>query len=140
MATEIHQFSAKIPAGTPSSAPVTINLGQANYEIESVDVEVPPGPSGLMEFCIALSGQQWIPFEMGEFIRWDNRAGSWQTENQTVNGGWEVIGFNTGEYDHTVTVRFHTNPIPDPASTDPSQIFPTVIINASPAPWVPVLL
>jgi len=141
MATEIHQFEALIPAGTPANAPVTIELGQANYEIESVDVEVPPGPSGLMEFYIALSGQQWIPFESGSFIRWNGKSGSWNTENQTVNGGWEVVGFNTGTYDHTVTVRFHTNPIPSPSTPDDTgPVVPNIVFISTPTSADVVLL
>ena len=141
MATEIHQFSAKIPAGTPSSAPVTVPLGQANYEIESVDVEVPPGPSGLMEFYIGLDDTQWIPFEAGEFIRWDNRTGSWDTENQVVNAGWNVVGFNTGTYDHTVTVRFHTNPIASPQPPDQEgPIVPNITFISTPIVPEPVVL
>jgi hypothetical protein len=140
MATEIHQFNATIPAGTLSSAPITVSLGQANYEIESVDVEVPNGPNGLMEFYIGLSGQQWIPFEQGTYIRWNDRSGSWNTENQTVNGGWEVTGFNTGTYDHTVTVRFHTNPIPDPPSASTDQVIPNVTIISAAGVVEPVIL
>lgn len=141
MATEVHQFSVTIPAGTPIDSPFTDELGQANYEIESVDVEVPPGPSGLVGFYIALDEQQWIPWEMGEYIIWDNRTESWQTEDQTVNSGWEITGYNLGQYDHTITVRFHTNPIPV-ATVDPnaSNIYPTVTIISTPSEPDPVLL
>jgi hypothetical protein len=114
MATEIHQFSATIPAGTLPSALFTVPLEQANYEIESIDIEVPPGPSGLMGFYLALDDTQWIPWEQGEFIVWNDRTASWDTENQVVNAGWNVVGYNGGAYDHTITVRFHTNPLPGP--------------------------
>lgn len=140
MASEVHQFSATIPAGTPTSAPVTIELGQANYEIESIDLEVPPGPSGLMGFYIALSEQQWIPWEMGEYIIWNDRTESWQTENQVVNGGWEVVGYNLGMYDHAVIVRFHTNPIPSPVAPDVAPVIPQVNIVESGVVFTPVLL
>lgn len=142
MATEVHQFSATIPAGTDISSPITVELGQANYEIESVDLEVPPGPSGLMGFYIALSDQQWIPWEMGEWIVWDDRTESWQTENQVVNGGWEVVGYNDGQYDHTVTVRFHTNPIAVVTgdNDDTGPVVPTLTIISTPIAADPVLL
>lgn len=128
MASEVHQFSAVIPAGTPFSAPVTIELGQANYEIESVDLEVPPGPSGLMGFYVALSGQQWLPWEMGEWIIWNDRTESWLTNDQVTNGGWEIVGYNNGVYDHMVTVRFHVNPI----VYDTTPVVPQITIISQP--------
>lgn len=141
MATEIHQFAATIPAGTAIATPVTIELGQANYEIESVDVQVPPGPNGLMGFYIALSEQQWIPWESGEYIVWDDRTESWDTEDQIVNAGWQVVGYNLGMWDHTVTVRFHTNPIPTPTPPDdPGPVIPNITFISTPIDAVPVLL
>lgn len=140
MASEVHQFSATIPAGTAKSAPVTIQLGQANYEIESIDLEVPPGPSGLMGFYIALSGQQWLPWEMGEYIIWNDRTESWQTNDYTVNGGWEVVGYNTGMYDHTIAVRFHVNPIVTPTDDWAPPLWPVVTIVENVAAAAAVLL
>ena len=63
MATQVRQFTATIPAGTLKTALVTVALDLDYVEIESVDLEVPPGPSGLMGFYLARSGQQWIPYE-----------------------------------------------------------------------------
>jgi hypothetical protein len=141
MATEFHQFSATIPAGTDINSPISIPLEQANYEIESIDLEVPPGPSGLMGFYIALGDTPWLPWESNTWIVWDDRADSWPTENQIVNGGWNVVGYNAGKYDHTVTIRFHTNPIP--VATDDTYtpyVPPTVVINSTPLVQEPVLL
>jgi hypothetical protein len=134
MATEVHQFSATIPAGTAIDSPVSIPLEQANYEIEQIDVQVPPGPNGLMGFYIALGDTPWLPFEAGEWIVLNDRTEEWPTENQVVNGGWNVVGYNLGQYDHTVTVRFHTNPIP--IATDDTYVPfvpPPVIINSTPS-------
>lgn len=140
MATEVHQFQATIPAGTAKATPVTRALAQANYEIESIDLEVPPGPSGLMGFYIALSGQQWIPWEPGAYIVWNDRTENFPTENQVVNGGWQVVGYNTGAYDHTVTVRFHTNPIPSPEQPEVAPYIPQVNIISTPLELEPVVL
>jgi hypothetical protein len=141
MATEIHQFSATIPAGTAIDSPVSIPLEQANYEIESIDIEVPPGPNGLVGFQIYLDDTPWIPFEPLEWIIWNDHSDSWQTENQVVNGGWNVVGYNLGIYYHTVTVRFHTNPIPiATADDDTGPVVPNITYVSTPIVQEPVLL
>lgn len=109
MAAEVHQFSATIPAGTPKSSLAVVNLPLTYYDVESIDLEVPPGPAGLMGFYLALSGQQWLPFEAGQFLIWDDRFASWALTEQPTSYGWELHGYNTDVYDHTVTVRFHLN-------------------------------
>lgn len=115
MAAEVHQFTATIPAGTPKSSLAVVEMPLPLYEIESVDIEVPPGPSGLMGFYLALSGQQWIPWEAGEFLVWDDRFDSWMLNDQPTSSGWEVHGYNLDSYDHDVVVRFHLNVVGPPA-------------------------
>lgn len=128
MAAEVHQFSATIPAGTPMDSPVSIPLEQANYEIESIDLEVPPGPSGLVGFVLALDDTQWLPWELGEYIIWNDRTENWPLNDQVVNGGWNIVGYNLGVYDHTVTIRFHVNPL----DIDTTAIAPTLTIISNP--------
>ena len=141
MATEVHQFSPVVPAGTALDSPVIIALEQANYEIESIDLQVPPGPNGLMGFYIALGDTPWLPFEAGEWIVWNDYADSWKTENQVVNGGWNLVGYNLGNFDHTVYVRFHTNPIPlPPQPDDTGPVVPNITFLSTPIVGEPVLL
>jgi hypothetical protein len=109
VAAEVHQFTATIPANTPVSAPVTVPISLSYWSLESVDLEVPPGPSGLMGFYLARSGQQWIPYEAGEWLVWDDRFDSWTLTNQPTGEGWQVVGYNLDVYPHDVVVRFHVN-------------------------------
>jgi len=122
MAAEIHQFTRTIPANTPTTALVTIPLGLSNYEIESVDLEVPPGPMGTMGFYVSRSGQQWIPYEAGEFIVWDDRFDNWPLTAQPTGQGWEITGYNLDIYDHDVVMRFHVNPLTVVAATAPPSV------------------
>ena len=134
MAAEIHGFTAIIPASTPKSALVVIPLPLNNFEIESIDVEVPPGPAGLMGFYLAISGQQWIPWESGEFMVWDDREKSWPLNDQPTSEGWQVVGYNLDAYDHEVVVRFHVNVPASPlVTTGPSVTFITTNVTAQPA-------
>jgi hypothetical protein len=128
VATEVHQFSATIPAGTSIDDLFIQPLEIANYEIESIDIEVPPGPNGNVGFYLALDDQQWLPWEMGEFIIWNDRTENWPLDDQIVNGTWNLYGYNNGNYDHTVTVRFHVSPIP----SDSATVAPSITIVTTP--------
>jgi len=126
MAVSIRQTTATIPANTPKTAlyvaPITLDY----FDIESVDLEVPPGPAGLMGFYLARSGQQVIPYESGEFLVWDDRFDSWYLTDQPTGSGWQIVGYNLDVYDHDVVVRFHVNLIGAAwASAPPSLRFVT---------------
>lgn len=122
MATQVRQFTATIPANTLKTALATVPLSLDYVDIESIDLEVPPGPAGLMGFYIARSGQQVIPFESGEFLVWDDRFDSWYLTDQPTGGGWEIVGYNLDVYDHAVVVRFHTNPVQSANTVVPSPL------------------
>jgi hypothetical protein len=137
VAAEVLQFTATIPHGTPTNALAVVKMPMTNYVIESVDLEVPPGPSGLMGFYLALSGEQWIPHSPGQFIVWDDRFDSWSLTEQPTSYGWEVHGYNTDVYDHVVIVRFHLN-LPVISMTPPPP--PTLTFVTTPSAQVPVTL
>ena len=122
MAVSIRQTTATIPANTPKTAlyvaPITLDY----FDIESVDLEVPPGPAGLMGFYLARSGQQVIPYESGEFLVWDDRFDSWYLTDQPTGSGWQIVGYNLDVYDHDVVVRFHVNLVTQAASSVPPSL------------------
>ncbi|MGH3262026.1 MAG: hypothetical protein ACRDNS_08535 [Trebonia sp.] len=109
MALQILQFTVTIPAGTPAGAPVTTDLELDNWEIESIEAMVPAGPNGLMGFFIANNGVPWVPRSAGEYLVWDNQSQTWFVTGQPNASGWQVTGYNTGTYDHAVTLRVGVN-------------------------------
>lgn len=131
MALRVFQFACTITAGTPRTAPLTIPIDLDNWELESLDLEVPAGPSGLMGFAVFNNGVQWIPASVGAFLVWDDTNQSWFMQDQPNASGWSIVGYNDGFYDHTVTVRFHVNP---PAVATPAATPPTVTFSTSAAP------
>jgi len=122
VADEVHQFTCTIPSMTAKATPTTVDLPLNLYEVESIDLEVASGPAGLMGFYLALSGQQWIPWEMGEWLVWDNQSKNWPLSNQPTSEGWQLVGYNLGNYDHVVVVRFHL-----------------VVVGSAPSPPAPSL-
>lgn len=119
MALRVLQFAATIPAGTTKASPYTVPLALDNWEAEAIDLEVPAGPAGLMGFAVFNNGEQWLPLPAGTWLVWDNVRETWSLYGQPNASGWQIVGYNTGTYDHTITVRFHVNP---PSTT---QILPT---------------
>lgn len=135
MAYRVFQFSSTIPPDTLPSAPVTVPISLDNWELESLDLEVPPGPHGLMGFYIANNGVPWIPNESGEFLVWDDVIQSWPFADQPNASGWAIVGYNTGVYPHSVTTRWHVNP---PTAAQQANL-PTLTVVTSDAPTMPVV-
>ena len=120
MSTSILSFQATIPHGTPVASPKTIALTMPSTEVVEVDIIVPPGPRGQMGFALGAAGQQVYPYVLGSWIITDNDKIAWPLENAIDSGAWELIGWNTGAYDHTVYITFQTNPVQEaPTSTAP---------------------
>ena len=121
MASIIHQFTVTIPAGTAKATPYSAALALPMEQLESVDIEVPPGPRGLMGFYLAQSGQQVIPWESGQWIVWDDRFATWYIAGYQANASWSVVGYNLdGVNTHSLVVRFHDNPLVTTSATPPT--------------------
>lgn len=111
MAERVLQSTATIPAGTPFAAPVTVKLPFDGWDIEAIDLEVPPGPTGALGFQLANNGVPWVPRTPGEWLIWDDHWERFTPTNYPAAGGWQVIAWNVGSFAHNVVVRFHVNPI-----------------------------
>jgi hypothetical protein len=129
MADEIHGFVVTIPAGTPMNNLYVAKLPLNLYSVTQIDLNVPPGPSLVMGFYLALSGQQWIPWEAGTFIVRDNWEKEYPLTNQPTSSGWELHGYNLGVYNHSVNVTFHLDAV---ASPNTSPVAPTLNITTQP--------
>lgn len=137
MAAEVHQFTITVPPGTPITAPTTTPIGLPNYEVERLDLQVPAGPAGLMGFQISLNGQQWLPWETGQWLVWDKHDDSWPLVDQPNLGAWSVVAYNTGVYPHKIYVRLHVNPLTIAAATAAPSVN---IITSGVAVPIPVSL
>lgn len=104
--TEVRAFVAVIPAGTAQAAPVTVALAMPPRVVTSVTLRIPPGPNGEMGFRLGSSGGTIIPDNAGAWIIASDEVIAWTLEDQITSGAWELSGYNTGQYDHSVYVRF----------------------------------
>lgn len=106
---QIQQFTATIPAGTPASAPVVVQMQLGVWDVTWVEIETSPGFNGAVGFYLASSLQQVIPFRKGTTPNWlvyNGQSKHWDLHNQPNSGDWQLVGYNIGNFDHTVYVAF----------------------------------
>jgi hypothetical protein len=95
---------------------VTVNLNFPPREVRELEIIVPPGPNGAMGFQVAQAGAQVFPTEPGAFLVTSNESIRWPIEGANNSGAWQVIGYNTGAFDHTIEVRFLVDLPDNPAA------------------------
>lgn len=143
MATEIRSFALTIPANTPKSAPVTLPIVFPPRTVVQVDWEVPPGPQGLMGWALTIAGQPVIPRNAGAFIITDGRRQSWPVEGFPDQGQWQLTGYNTDVYQHTVYLDFllvlNSAPSGAPAQLPNAALSSPLTLGALPALALPDL-
>ena len=129
MAQIIRQATVTVPANTSMDDLYFADISFPAETVVQIDLEVPPGPSGLMGFYLAMSGQQIIPFEAGEFLVWDDVFKEWPVENFPTANTWQIFAYNEDTLNtHDIVVRFHDNPL-----TTTSAPAPTIAIVNGPA-------
>lgn len=127
-AIKTYTFQPTIPAGTPLVSPVTLAMQFPIYQVDRIEIKVPHGPNGNMGFYIALSGTQVIPYVPGNWLVLDDDNLSWDFSDLPNSGAWELVGYNTGFYPHTVYVRFFVEPVP-PVQSSSAGIIPSSLIT-----------
>lgn len=118
MAQEIREFAVLIPHGTAKSSPLVTDISFPQREVIAISWRVPPGPSGLMGWALTSAGTPVIPIQPNTYIVTDNQADTWDLEGYLDSGNWQLTGYNTGLYDHTVYLTFLLN-LPGVTSASP---------------------
>ncbi len=106
MSVELRAFDCLIPAGTAKTAPVAVSLAMPPRIVDRIEVRVPPGSNGAVGFALGSGAQPVLPYNPGAFVVVDDDHFDWPVTGQISSGAWQLIGYNTGQYDHTVYVRF----------------------------------
>lgn len=131
-AVEVRAFAVTIPAGTPEASPVTQDIFFPVREVTAVSWKVPPGPSGLMGWRLTMSGGNPVVPAAGGWIVADGQADTWPLQDLPDSGAWEVTGYNTGAYDHTVYLTFLLDLVTSGPATTP-QLASAAISNPPPS-------
>lgn len=134
--TELHySFQPTIPAGTPETAPVTVALPFPDCIVRQIDIQIPPGPRGNLGIQLTTAGLQVWPTVAGQWFITDNFTYTFIPPTGTAVSAWNITGYNTGQYDHSVFLTFYGDPLTaDNANAAPALISPellagTVIAN-----------
>lgn len=132
MAQEIRSFSITIPAGTAIATPQVTQMSMPARNVDEVEVEVPPGPRGEVGFTLGSSGVQVIPIQLGSWIVTDNYTLNWRLEGFWDSGSWELRAYNTGSFDHTLSVRFLLSLVVKGAASSAPATIPAEQLGAVP--------
>jgi hypothetical protein len=126
MADRIEPFTVTVPAGTTQASFAEFSLPFRNGRVDRIEVHVPPGPSGLVGFRLAHSGQSVIPYTGDRWFIVDNAHLDWDTDNYPTGGAWEAWIYNEDIYEHSIEVWFHVTEIADnvPEASTPISIEP----------------
>lgn len=106
MSREIRAFTCDVPALTVIGAPKTFDLTFPPRVVDTIEIVVPPGPSGVVGFYIANSDVRVIPYDSDEFMVMSNEKVTWPLDGYITSGSWQLTAYNTGTLNHSIYVRF----------------------------------
>ena len=138
MSREVRAFTCVVPAGTAIAVPATFDLSFPPRQVDTIEIVVPPGPSGFVGFAIQNSNVTVIPYGSDEFLVMANEKVSWPLDGYINSGAWNLLAYNTGTADHSIYVRFLLS-LPDTGSSTGTVPLSTALINSDPAaPFVSI--
>lgn len=123
MAREVRSYSGTIPAGTAKTAPVTLDMSFPPRVVDRIIVTVPTGCNGSVGFRIIAAGMPVIPIQLNTWIVTSGTEVSIPTDGYHDSGSWQLQAYNTGNFDHTLSVLFHLSLVATD-STPPAMIPP----------------
>lgn len=123
MSRTLKLFTATVPAGTAKATPLTVPLAVGMATVDRIRWRVPPGPRGNLGWYLAMGGQQVLPSGSGLYVVADDEGDVWELAGLPDEGEWQVVGYNTGIYDHAVYLWFSTTPI----GSDATVVAPAII-------------
>lgn len=109
MADQVQHFPCTIPRLTPKATPVTVPMQLGEFRVDWVEVDIPAGFNSQVGFFIASSGVQVIPFRSGVTPIWlvlNNTSKHWDLTDHPTSGDWSLVGYNLGNFPHTVKVSW----------------------------------
>lgn len=104
-------YVVPVPAGTLQANPQITALAMPPRTVTRIDWRVPPGPQGNMGFLVGINKVPALPLPTGTYVVADGNSGDWQIEGFPDSGAWTCIAYNTGTFQHSVYLTFHTKVI-----------------------------
>ncbi len=124
-------FTATVAAGTPIAAPTTFTPGLEPGVLEAIELQIPPGHSGLTGIRFTQSRQQIVPYS--NTIAWiigDNLDLSFPVDME-VDTGLQVVAYNTGNFSHSFFLRFRIRQLPVSSGIPQLTVIPSSQLSQS---------
>lgn len=119
--TLVRVFDVTIPAGTLKAAPlVTLTQFEPNV-VERIDWLFPDGCQGTVGIQIGARATPILPDMPGQYIIRSGDSSGYDLSGVHTTGDWSVIGYNTGQFPHTIHVTYRVRRYEPP----PKMIFIT---------------
>jgi hypothetical protein len=106
MADEIRAYTCVVPAGTTPAAPAVFPMVFPPREVHTLQVIVPPGPSGLVGWHVLVANALVIPYQSDTWVVTAAENITWPLDHMPNSGSWSVEAYNTGAVDHSITFRW----------------------------------
>ena len=121
----VYQFEPTTPAGTTQAVPFAADLTLPAYEVQLIRWRVPPGPQGNLGWQLWYAGALVLP-QNGLWIVADNESDKMELDELPTAGAWQFLGYNIGDYDHTVYLTFYCNPLTPDSGSQPVWTVETI--------------
>lgn len=95
-----------VPAGTLSSAPLSVDVSFDQGTVTRVEIVIPDGHAGLTGLALQQAHQQIIPQDTGTWIISNDETLHWDVADYLDNGSWQALMYNTDVYSHSFYLRF----------------------------------
>lgn len=132
MATELKTFDVTTPAGTTKASPQVASLAMPPRLVERIEIMVPTGPNGQLGLQLTTGGQLIYPVDKNTWIIASGEVVNLELTGAIQSGAWQLTSYNTGQYPHTVQVRFYLNVVQQAAQSTPSQPIPLTVLTPLP--------
>src|SRR6266581_6005841 len=106
MVREVRAFTVTIPVGGTPLAPQVFNLDMPARIVTGIEIVVPDGNRGALNFALGAGGTQLIPANASAFITTNDEIIKWPIEGGIESGAWQLFAYNTGVLQHNLHIRF----------------------------------
>lgn len=113
--SEVRAQEITIPAGTAQLSPQVSDISFPSRVVAWVEIVFPPGPRGQVGVALTMNGNAVIPLIAGTWLVMDNYTEHLDVQGYPDSGAWELTAYNTGQYDHTIYLRWGLNYLGSPA-------------------------
>jgi len=135
MTAQLIPATVTVPAGTAKATPGTFAVGFNTFIVDFIRWRVPPGPLGNLGWYLAVNNDQVVPHGRGVYVVANDEVGEWRLDGLPDSGAWNLVGYNTGNFDHSVYLWFGVTPVQ--LAGPPATVAPAPLVGLSGAVVAP---